>query len=149
MKRTYNTRMKRIKELIIKYKEILLYLIFGGLTTAVSWGSYALFVLVGLGVTASNALSWVCAVAFAFVTNKLFVFASRSWAVKTLLREAAEFFGARIVTGLLTMVGVPLLMRIGLDQSILGVDGMVAKISMSVLEVLLNYIVSKLVIFKK
>ncbi len=149
MKRTYNTRMKRIKELIIKYKEILLYLIFGGLTTAVSWSSYALFVLVGLGVTASNALSWVCAVAFAFVTNKLFVFASRSWAVKTLLREAGEFFGARIVTGLLTMVGVPLLMRIGLDQSILGVDGMVAKITMSVLEVLLNYIVSKLVIFKK
>lgn len=141
--------MEKIKELIIKYKEILLYLIFGGLTTVVSWGSYALFVLLGLGVTASNALSWLCAVLFAFVTNKLFVFASRSWAPKTLLREVGEFFGARIVTGLLTMVGVPLLMRIGLDQSIFGVEGMVAKVAMSVLEVLLNYIVSKLVIFRK
>lgn len=141
--------MKKIKELIKKYKELLLYLIFGGLTTLVSWGSYALFVLLGLSVTASNALSWVCAVLFAFFTNKIFVFASRSWRPKTLLREAAEFFGARLVTGLLTMVGVPLLMRIGLDQSIFGVDGMVAKITMSILEVLLNYIVSKLVIFKK
>lgn len=140
--------MKKIKELIIKYKEILLYLIFGGLTTLVSWGSYALFVLLGFGVTASNALSWICAVSFAFVTNKLFVFASRSWRAGTLLREAGEFFGARLVTGLLTMVGVPLLMRIGLDQSIFGVDGMVAKITMSILEVLLNYVVSKLLIFK-
>lgn len=141
--------MKKIKELIIKYKEILLYLIFGGLTTLVSWGSYAMFELSGLSVTAANALSWVCAVLFAFFTNKLFVFASRSWKPLTLLREAGEFFGARLVTGLLTMIGVPLLMRIGLDQSIFGVEGMVAKITMSVLEVLLNYVVSKLVIFKK
>lgn len=141
--------MKKIKELILKYKEILLYLIFGGLTTLVSWGSYAMFELGGLSVTAANALSWVCAVLFAFFTNKLFVFASRSWKPLTLLREAGEFFGARLVTGLLTMIGVPLLMRIGLDQSIFGVEGMVAKITMSVLEVLLNYVVSKLVIFKK
>lgn len=141
--------MKKIKKLIEKYKELLLYLLFGGLTTLVSWGSYALFELGGLSVAGANALSWVCAVLFAFFTNKLFVFASRSWRPLILLREAGEFFGARLVTGLLTMAGVPLLMRIGLDQSIFGVDGMVAKIAMSVLEVLLNYIVSKLVIFKK
>ena len=145
----YNMRMEKIKALIVKYKEILLYLVFGGLTTCVSWGSYALFVLVGLPVTPANALSWICAVLFAFVTNKLFVFESRSWALASTLREAGEFFGARILTGLLTLVGVPFLIRIGLDQPIFGVEGMLAKVTMSVIEVLLNYVASKLVIFRK
>lgn len=142
-------RMEKIKSLIVKYKEILLYLVFGGLTTCVSWGSYALFVLVGMAVTPANALSWICAVLFAFVTNKLFVFESRSWALASTLREAGEFFGARILTGLLTLAGVPFLIRIGLDQRIFGVEGMLAKVTMSVIEVLLNYVASKLVIFRK
>ena len=134
-------RMEKIKALIVKYKEILLYLVFGGLTTCVSWGSYALFVLVGMAVTPANALSWICAV--------LFVFESRSWALASTLREAGEFFGARILTGLLTLAGVPFLIRIGLDQRIFGVEGMLAKVTMSVIEVLLNYVASKLVIFRK
>ena len=146
-------RMKKMRSLIVKYKELLLYLVFGGLTTLVSWGSYALLELSGLSVTVANALSWVCAVAFAFVTNKLFVFESKSWAPKTTLREAGEFVGARLLTGLLTMVGVPLLVKWGVDFPItVGekvLEGMVAKVIMSVLEILLNYIASKLVIFKK
>lgn len=146
-------RMEKIKNLIVKYKELLLYLVFGGLTTLVSWGSYALLELSGMSVTAANALSWVFSVAFAFVTNKLFVFESKSWAPKTTLREAGEFISARLLTGLLTMVGVPLLVRWGIDFPIkLGdkvLEGMVAKVIMSVLEVLLNYVASKLVIFKK
>lgn len=139
-----------MKALFFKYKEPILYLFFGGCSTLVSWVTYALFAgPLGLGVNAGNALSWVCAVCFAFVANKLFVFESRACDVKTLLREAGSFFSARIFTGLLTMLGVPLLMKIGLDQSILGVEGMLAKISMSVIEILLNYIFSKLFIFKK
>ena len=141
--------MDKIKTLFVKYKEILLYLLFGGLTTVVSWGSYAFFVLLGLSVTSANALSWICAVLFAFVTNKLFVFESRSWALASTLREAGEFFGARILSGLLTLAGVPLLIRIGLDQPIFGVEGMLAKGTMSVIEVALNYVASKLVIFRK
>ncbi len=145
--------MEKIRNLFVKYKELILYLLFGGLTTIVSWGSYALLELSGLSVTAANALSWICAVAFAFVTNKLFVFESKSWAIKTTLREAGEFVGARLLTGLLTMVGVPLLVKWGIDFPItLGdkvLEGMIAKIIMSVLEVLLNYVASKLVIFKK
>ena len=143
------SRMDKIKTLFVKYKEILLYLLFGGLTTVVSWGSYAFFVLLGLSVTPANALSWICAVLFAFVTNKLFVFESRSWALASTLREAGEFFGARILSGLLTLAGVPLLIRIGLDQPIFGVEGMLAKGTMSVIEVALNYVASKLVIFRK
>lgn len=142
-------RMEKIRNLFVRYKELILYLVFGGLTTLISLLSYALFELAGLSVTVANALSWVCAVAFAFVTNKLFVFESKSWAPKTTLREAGEFVSARILTGLLTMVGVPLLVRWGMDWPLLGVEGLWAKIVMTVLEILLNYIASKLVIFKK
>ena len=142
--------MEKIKSLFMKYKEPILYLFFGGCTTLVSWVTYALFAgAMGLGVNVSNGLSWVISVLFAFVTNKLFVFESRAWAAKTVLREAGSFVSARIFTGVLTMLGVPLLMKIGLDQSVLGVEGMVAKVSMSVIEILLNYVFSKLFIFRK
>lgn len=124
-------------------------MLFGAGTTLISWGSYALFISLCLSVTISNALSWVCAVLFAFVTNKLFVFSSRSWRLATLLREAGEFFTTRAATGVLTLLGVPILMRLGLDQSLFGIEGMLAKIVMSVLEIVINYVVSKLIIFKK
>lgn len=142
--------MEKWKALFFKYKEAILYLFFGGCSTLVSWGSYALFVgLLDLGINAGNALSWVCAVCFAFVTNKLFVFESKACDAKTLLREGGEFFLARVFTGAMSMLGVPFLIRIGLNQSILGVEGMLAKITMSVIEILLNYVFSKLFIFKK
>lgn len=142
--------MEKIKSLFFKYKEVILYLFFGGCTTVFSWLTYALFAgALGLGVNVSNGLSWVLSVLFAFVTNKLFVFQSKARDARTLLREGAGFFSARIFTGLLTMLGVPLLIRLGLDQSILGVEGMVAKVSMSILEILLNYVFSKLLIFRK
>jgi len=145
--------MKKIKELTMKYREFILYVMFGGLSTLVSWGSYALLELSGLSVALANALSWVLSVCFAFVTNKFFVFESTSWKLSTTLREAGEFFGARFLTGLLTMIGVPLLVKWGVDIPIhLGekvLDGMVAKLIMTVLEIILNYIVSKLIIFRK
>lgn len=142
--------MEKIKSLFLKYKEVILYLFFGGCTTLVSWLSYALFVgALGFGVNLGNAISWVCAVAFAFVTNKLFVFRSRAKDALTLLREAGSFAGARVFTGVLTLLGVPLLMKLGLDQSLFGTEGMAAKLLMSVIEVLLNYVFSKLFIFRK
>lgn len=143
------TAMETIKKLFFKYKEAILYLFFGGCTTVVSWILYALFETCGCGVNGSNALSWVGSVAFAFVVNKLFVFESKATDAKTLLREGGEFVAARLFTGALTMLGVPLLMKIGLDQSLFGVEGMIAKVSMSVIEILLNYVFSKLFIFKK
>ncbi len=141
--------METIKKLFFKYKEAILYLFFGGCTTVVSWILYALFETCGCGVNGSNALSWVGSVAFAFVVNKLFVFESKAMDARTLLREGGQFLLARVFTGVLTLLGVPLLIKLGLSQSLFGVEGMVAKISMSVIEILLNYIFSKLFIFKK
>jgi putative flippase GtrA len=90
--------MKKIKGLILKYKEILLYLIFGVLTTIVSIVSFGIF---GLFIPSSlylitNIISWIISVAFAFVTNKLFVFESKNWGKKELIDEVPKFLGARV-----------------------------------------------------
>ncbi len=130
--------------------EIIRYLIMGGLTTVVSWGSYALFAKVcGWSITAANIVSWICAVVFAYLTNKVWVFHSYSWKPAFILKEAALFISARLITGVIEMAGVPLLVRLGMDQKILGVKGMMAKVVVSVLVVILNYVFSKLIIFRK
>lgn len=148
----------KIKELIIKYKEIIMYLIFGVLSTVVSWGTYALFTklipsfsISSFEITTvmtSNVLSWVCAVIFAYITNKLFVFNSKSWAPQTALKEFALFISSRLITGVLEWVGVPLLVSLGLGQTIFGIEGMLSKVLVSIIVVILNYVFSKLLIFK-
>jgi len=134
-----------------------MYLIFGVLTTVVSWGSYAAFEMafstfisnnIVLSAVA-NVLSWIVAVLFAYITNKLWVFESKSFKAKVLYKELAAFVGSRLVTGVLEWAGVPLLMLIGLDQSIFGIEGMLAKVLVSVVVVILNYVLSKLLVFKK
>ena len=149
--------MAKIKELFLKYKEIIMYLIFGVLTTLVSWGSYALFeMLLGTFIkdvillsSVANVLSWIIAVLFAFVTNKLWVFDSKSWKGSVVVKELGAFVGSRVLTGCLEWFGVPLLMIIGINQSILGIEGMVAKVLISVIVVILNYVLSKLLVFRK
>lgn len=134
------------------YQEAIDYLFWGGMTTVVSWGSYSLFVLLLQGVDSvvfwANICSWVCAVLFAFITNKLWVFQSKSWAADILFPELTKFLSSRIATGVFEMVAVPALVAVGLNQTIFGIDGMVSKILVSVIVVILNYILSKLFVFK-
>lgn len=142
--------MEKIRELYKKYREIINYLLFGGGTTLVSLATYALFVDVcGTGILAGKALSWVCAVTFAFVTNKLWVFFSPERDAKTLLWEAAKFFGSRAATGVVELVGLPLLMKAGLDQPLFGVEGFAANIVVTIVVIILNYILSKFIVFRK
>ena len=94
-------------------------------------------------------VSWVLAVTFAYITNKLFVFESYSWNPKFVLKELSLFLSARIATGLIEIFGVPFLVSHGFNQAIFGLEGSVCKITMSFLVVLLNYVFSKLVILKK
>ena len=142
--------MEKLKSLYFKYREILHYLFFGGCTTLVSWATYALFVgLCGLSPVLGNALSWICSVLFAFVTNKLWVFFSKSWKPRVVWKEAAEFFGSRAFTGVLELVGLPLLIRVGLDRTLFGIEGFVAKIVVSIVVIVLNYVLSKLFVFRK
>ncbi len=142
--------MEKLKELYFKHKEILNYLIFGGLTTVISWGSYSLFVKAfGMSISVGNVLSWICAVLFAFVTNKLFVFESKTWQPAVAIREFFSFISARLVTGAIEWVGVPYFSSHGLTQTLFGVKGLWAKIVVSVVVIILNYVFSKFLIFIK
>lgn len=141
--------MQKIKSLFNQYKEIIFYLFFGGLTTVVSWGSYALFAKIfNLSVNFSNILSWICAVVFAYVTNKLFVFESKEKTFKGIIKEIGLFLSSRIFSGIFEIVGVPFLFWCGLNQTIFGIEGMASKILISVIVVILNYVLSKLFVFK-
>lgn len=137
-----------IKNLWTKYKEIIMYLIFGVATTVVNWAVYALTVKVGMNMNLGNCLAWLVAVIFAFITNKIFVFESKSMKVQILLQEFVKFIAARIVTGVIEIGGLPLLYGLGVKQSIFGIEGFAAKILVSVIVVILNYVFSKLFIFK-
>ena len=139
-----------MKKLFEKYREVIIYIIFGGLTTAVSWVTFAVCGrFFGWPVAVSNAVSWIAAVAFAFVTNKIWVFQSRSWEPRLVMAEAVKFVGARAATGVLELVGVPALVKLGLDQTVFDVEGSVSKVVVSVAVIILNYVLSKLFIFKK
>lgn len=146
-----------VKRMFYKHKEIIMYLIFGVLTTVVSWGSYAIFEMIfkpsivdtNVLVAVANVLSWVAAVLFAYITNKLFVFESKSFKPTTVFKEMGLFVGSRLASGALEWVGVPFLVWIGLNQTIFGIEGMLAKVLVSIIVVILNYILSKLIVFKK
>lgn len=142
--------MAKLRDLIVRHWEIVSYLIFGGMTTLLSLVTYALFAgPLTLGPTVSNVLSWVCAVSFAFVTNKLWVFRSKSWAWSVWLREAGTFLAGRIFSGAVEMGGFPLLMWLGLDQALFGVEGFAAKLVITVVVIILNYFLSKFLVFRK
>lgn len=136
-----------LMELYRKYEEIILYLIFGVLTTIVNWCTYALLVSCGLEINLSNIISWIVGVSFAFVVNKWFVFKSRILVPIVVLRELGSFFAARIVTGVIAIVLFPIVYALGMDQTMFGVDGFVAKIFTTVIEIILNWLFSKFLIF--
>ena len=111
-----------------EHKEVILYLIFGVLTPVVNWLAYAAFVWIGLDINVSNILSWIVGVSFAFVVNKWYVFESRSLESRKVIKEFGSFVGARIFTGIIAILLFPLLYNIGLNQSLFGTDGFLAKI---------------------
>ena len=129
--------------LIKKYKEQILYLLFGALTTLVNLAVYFICRRGGLSVAASTIIAWFAGVLFAYVTNKLFVFESKAAKLSQLILEIAEFFGCRLFTGLLDL-GI---MYLSVD--ILCWYEPAMKIISNVIVVILNYVFSKLIIFKK
>ena len=136
--------LKKLKSLIETHNDILTYLVFGVLTTVVNYLVYLpCYNLLQLSASVSNAIAWVAAVAFAYLTNKPFVFKSHDWSAKTVLPELARFLGCRIGSGIAETV------ILLLTVDILGWDGNIWKLVTSVLVVLLNYVGSKLFVFKK
>lgn len=134
---------KKMKHLISKYKHLILYGVFGVGTTVVNWASYYLcFHLLSISNVVSNIIAWILAVAFAFVTNKIWVFGSRAYDPKTLLYEIWTFVAARLATGVLDL-GI---MYWAVDLH--SMNASLWKLLSNLIVILLNYIFSKLIIFK-
>jgi len=141
--------MDGIRNFCNKHWEGILYIFYGGLTTLVSWGSYALFVMIGIDFNISNWLSVICALIFAFAVNKWMVFKKRSLSAKDIVVEFLEFGMFRAATIIFRLVAFPVLITIGLDQSLFGVHGFIALIIVTVVETVVNYLASKFIVFKK
>ena len=132
------------KRLFFKYKGLILYAFFGVCTTLINWGVYYLcYNILHIPNVASTVIAWLLAIAFAFITNKLWVFDSKSFQNKTLLYEIWTFLVSRIATGILD-VGI---MYIAVD--VCAMNSTIWKLISNIIIIVLNYILSKLVIFKK
>ena len=136
--------MSKIRMLIRKHYDILTYLFFGVLTTAVNYIVYLpCYNLLHLPASLSNVISWAAAVAFAYVTNKPFVFKSHDWSAKTVGPELTKFVGSRILSGALETA----IIFVTVDMLLW--SGNLMKLVTSVLVVILIYVASKLLVFKK
>ena len=136
-----------IKKLFLKYKELISYVFFGVLATIVSILSFKLFdVLLGPQLyLLSNVISWIITVIFAYFTNKIWVFESKSWKANVLVKEIVSFFGARVFSLVVEEAGLWLMIDqmdmggISWDILTFSISGnMIAKIIMQVVVVILN-----------
>lgn len=136
--------MKRIWErYILQYKEIIVYIFWGAATTLVNYVIYFICTkLFDIYYIASNIIAWGMSVAFAYVVNKLFVFGSRDWSRKRLLKEIWQFTAARVFSG---MVETGMLWGL---VDIMGFGDSAVKIIAGIIVVALNYVVSKWVVFR-
>lgn len=138
--------MEKLISLYKRYKEIVNYLIVGGLTTVVSLGVYYGCVLtildpeVAVQLQAANIISWIAAVTFAYFTNRKFVFESKN---ENKLKEATAFYGSRVTT-LLVDMGCMFLM-----VTLFGWNDKIAKLIVQVIVTVANYVLSKFIVFRK
>lgn len=142
---------KQFRELFRKYREQILYLLFGGVTTAVDFG--VSFLLYKLWIDSANApdiavhlvdvIAWALAVTFAFFTNRIWVFESQKKGVIPVTKEWLEFAGGRAITLLLQEI------IIAISVTWLGGNKYLFRILAAVLVIILNYIISKLFVFRK
>ncbi len=136
--------MKLAKELFKKYNSIIMYLFFGVCTTLVNIISYYIFAhIFKAGVMFSTVIAWILAVLFAYVTNRKWVFKSYAKTKKEIFNEIVSFFSCRLATGLVDW----LCMFIFVEK--LGFNDVIIKTLANILVIVLNYIASKLIIFKK
>lgn len=136
--------MDKLKQLLQKYRELILYVVFGGLTTLVNIVSYWLFAWVfGADELVSTVIAWVLSVLFAYVTNRIWVFRSQAKGGKAIAWEVLTFFGGRALSG-------------GMDVGIMAIfvkglafNDLVVKILSNILVIIVNYVISKWIVFHK
>ncbi len=151
-------KKNKLKSFYIKHREFILYAFFGVATTLANFFSYLIMKAI-LGeerYLINNAIAWFVGVVVAFVTNKLYVFNSKSWKIKVALKEFFEFVAARVFSfgveqfGFWAFMEVLHFERFSIPLIIITVTGdIIAKLLISIVVVILNYVFSKFIIFKK
>ncbi len=147
--------LKKFEPIYKKNKEMLLYLFFGGLSTLVAIIAFEIplkmldlpdltvfKITINTNVQVANVISWVCAVIFAYVTNRTWVFSEKAHGASAVATECAKFFAGRFFTLVVENI------LLNLTVQLLGMQELVAKIAVSVVTIILNYIISKLIVFK-
>ncbi len=149
--------LKRFEPFYAAHKEVLMYLFFGGLTTVVSVVTFAAGTLLfgklrwidmmglafQLDIVAANVFSWICAVTFAYVTNRTWVFEDKAHGTGAVVRECTAFFAGRLFTLVVETVLLYVL-AVGLHM-----NEIAAKVIVSVVTIVLNYVISKVFVFRK
>lgn len=136
--------IQKIKELIKKYEELIKYLVIGVLTTVINYIIFAILVkCANIDMHVSNIIAWLVSVVFAYFTNKLFVFESKSFKLKVIEKEVLSFGAARIFS--LVLEEVILYVFVNL----LNMNELIIKLISNVIVIIVNYILSKFIIFKK
>ena len=138
-------------EFLKKHKRVILYVFFGGMTTVIDWSvSFLLYYFWGEAIDATpillhgaNVIAWVAAVAFAYVTNRIWVFESKRRGFVPIVCEIAAFAGGRVLTLILQEV------IMAVFCTWLGLNEYLFKLVAAVLVVILNYFISKLLVFRK
>lgn len=119
-----------------------MYLIFGIITTLVNLVIYKILIDMGIHYTVSTTIAFIIAVSVAFWTNRTWVFRSQSRGLKAIFREMTSFFSVRIVTYFVDLFGLIMLIEL------LHLDEFLSKIIINVLVVVLNYLLSRFVVFQ-
>jgi putative flippase GtrA len=134
---------KPIRGFYEKHESVLLYLFYGFLTTVVSFAAQFTADFFGANTQAATIISWICAVTFAFFVNKFFVFESKEKDRKTIIREAWQFYAARIVSGIFEI----LFLTVTVD--LLKLNVYIFKLIAQIIIIITNYNFSKFIVFKK
>ena len=136
--------METMKSLFLKYKELILYVFFGGLTTLVNWGSYwVLADVFHVPYLWATAIAQILSILFAYVTNRVWVFESRAKGFTAVFWEMVRFFGCRGASFVLDLV----CMRVGVGG--LHINDKVMKLLSNVIVIIVNYVFSKVFVFRK
>lgn len=125
-----------------KMRHYTLYLIFGVITTLVNLVIFKVLIDRGIHYTISTTIAFVVAVTVAFWTNRTWVFRSLSQGIKAIFREMTSFFSVRILTYFVDIIGLVILIEL------VHIDEFISKIIINVLVVVLNYLLSRFVVFQ-
>ena len=136
--------MQKMLKLYNRYRSFVLYVFFGVCTTIINIAAYTLCARVfGMGTVSANVTAWIAAVAAAYITNKIWVFESRAWTTKAVIYEIATFAACRATIGAMDVA----IMYVSVD--LLGFQDIMMKVISNALVIVLNFLFSKLVIFKR